>query len=695
MCGLAGVARRTPGPEPVSPDLVSRMAAALGHRGPDGFGVWTDPRVGLAHVRLSVIDVARGAQPMSSGCGRLVVVYNGEIFDFPVLRRELTALGHHFRTRCDTEVLLHAYEQWGEAMLHRLNGQFAFVIYDRARGSLFLARDRFGILPLYYAERGGDFYFASEIRGILASGDVPAALDPQGLDEVFTFWAARPPRTVFRGIETLAPGGCARWCNGRLDVSRWYTPDFAEAAAPASSDERLDQLFRAAVETRLEADVPVGAYLSGGLDSSAVCAAAQGASRQTLHTFSIGFAEPRLDESAHQQVVADYLRTDHAARRISGEDIAAVFPDVVRHAETPLLRTAAAPLFLLSRLVRERGLKVVLSGEGADELFLGYDLFKEVALRQFCLRQPHSLRRPRLFERLYPYMAPAGRSGEFWHQYFLTPGPAEDPLVTHLPRFRFGRWMRDFYSAELRAVLGQFNALDQLRAELPPGFARWSALGRASYLETATLLTPYLLASQGDRMGMAHGVEIRVPFLDHRLFEFAAALPSGGKLRGLRDKRPLRRWAAHVLPSPIARRPKQPYRAPDAPAFFTARPPEYVRALLDPRAVERVGLFDANAVAGLVRRCRSGRPLGVREHQALVGILSTHLWHHQFEEGAWTNAPQPSWRSWRAPENGCESISSTCVPNGNSGSTISSYATASLIRSGSSSSSPGYATRST
>lgn len=677
MCGLAGVARRTPGSEIVSPDLVSSMAAAVGHRGPDGFGVHTDPRVGLAHVRLSVVDIAGGAQPMSSASGNLVLVYNGEIFDFAALRNELTSLGHRFRTRSDTEVLLHGYEQWGEGMLHHLNGQFAFVIYDRSRGSLFLARDRFGILPLFYAERHGDLYFASEIRGILASGEIPAVLDPQGLDEVFTFWAARPPRTVFQGIRALPPGGCARWRDGRLDVRRWYTPDFAEALeAPEASDVMLDELLRNAVRTRLEADVPVGAYLSGGIDSSAVCAAARATSRHTLHTFAVGFDDPRLDETAPQQLVAHHLETDHAARRISADDIAAVFPDVVRHAETPLLRTAAAPLFLLSRLVRERGLKVVLSGEGADELFLGYDLFKESALRLFCLRQPASSVRPRLFDRLYPYLAPAGRSGEFWRGYFLTSGSVDDPLFTHLPRFRFATWMRDFYSSGLRAELGRFDPLAELRAELPPASARWSALGRAAYLETTTLLAPYLLASQGDRMGMAHGVEIRVPYLDHRLFEFVAALPSRAKLRGLSDKRPLRRWAASVLPAAVTHRPKQPYRAPDAPAFFTARAPEYVRALLEPQAVTRTGLFDPAAVAGLVRRCLAGRPLGVRENQALVGILSTHLWHHHFEEGAWTNAPRTSWKSWHAPETGCVSISSTCVPSGDSASTIRYLATA-------------------
>src|SRR5438094_898818 len=247
------------------------------HRGPDGFGLHVDDRVGLTNARLSVIDLARGAQPMTNEDGSVFIVYNGEIFNHLALRGELEARGHLFRTRSDTEVLVHAYEQWGERMLERLNGQFAFAIYDRRAGSVFLARDRFGILPLYYAERDGDLYFASEVKALLVTGEVERALDPQGLDEIFTFWAARPPRTPFRGIRALEPGCCARWQDGRLAVRRYYALDYAEAATePADALEALDELLRSAVRLRLQADVPVGGYLSGGIDSSIVCALAAG-----------------------------------------------------------------------------------------------------------------------------------------------------------------------------------------------------------------------------------------------------------------------------------------------------------------------------------------------------------------------------------------------------------------------------------
>jgi len=633
MCGFAGIARRDA--NGVAPTVLQRMAAALRHRGPDGLGAQADARVGLAHARLSIIDLAGGAQPMANGDGTLVVVYNGETFNFPDLKDELAARGYTFRTRSDTEVLLHAYAEWGEGMLDRLNGQFAFVIYDRRDGSLFLARDRFGILPLYYAERGGDLYFGSEVKALFASGEVPRALDPAGLDEVFTFWAARPPRTPFQGVRALEPGCCARWHSGRLTIRRWYTLDFHPSAEGLGALEQLDALMCSSVRQRLLADVPVGGYLSGGLDSSAVCALAARESSAELRTFSVAFADPRFDESAHQQAVAAAVRSRHAVQHIGPADIAGVFPEVIRHTETPLVRTAPAPLYLLSRLARERGIKVVLSGEGADELFYGYDLFKETVVREFCLRQPDSTVRPRLFDRLYPYLARGGgggRAGDFWRRFFLSAGSTDDPLFSHLPRFGLTAWIKEFYSAEFRAGLDGFDALGELRDALPPAFAGWSTLQRAAYLEMVTLLSPYLLSSQGDRMAMAHGVEARVPYLDHRVFEFAAALPDRSKLRGLREKEILRRWAANVLPASAAQRVKQPYRAPDVPAFFEGEPPAYVAELLDESALKRGGIFDPAAARGLVRRCRTGQASGVREGQALVAILSTQLWQREFLE---------------------------------------------------------------
>ena len=629
MCGIAGIARAEP--SGVNESTLTRMAAALHHRGPDGMGVYTGSRVGLAHARLSIIDVAGGAQPLTNEDGQVIVTYNGEVYNYVELRSELEARGHTFRTRCDTEVLVHAYEQCGEAMLQRLNGQFAFAIYDRRHESVFMARDRFGVRPLLYAERKGNLYFASEAKAIFATGEVPAEPDPAGLDEVFTFWAARAPRTPFLGIRALPPGHFAIWRQGRLRVSQYYSLRYPGAdVEPGGALDTLDELMRSSVALRMRADVPVGGYLSGGLDSGITCALAATHTPHDLRTFSVTFEDPRLDESEFQRMVAGQIGSRHDVQHIGANEIAEVFPDVVRHAETPLVRTAPAPLFLLSRLTRDRGIKVVLTGEGADELFLGYDLFKETLVRLFCLRQPESKIRPRLFDRLYPYLTGTARTGDFWRRFFLQAAWPSDPLFSHLPRWLLTSRIKDFYSSDMRVALLGRDPLGELRASLPDDFMKWAPVHRAAYLEMVTLLEPYLLSSQGDRMGLAHGVEGRFPYLDHRLFEFAAALPASAKLRGLSEKDILRRWAASVVPPAVAQRAKQPYRAPDASSFFGKDRPEYIAELLDPSALDRTGFFDPQAVAGLVRRCEAGRVTGFAENQALVAVLSTQLWYQEF-----------------------------------------------------------------
>jgi asparagine synthase (glutamine-hydrolysing) len=633
MCGIAGIVRRNP--TGVSVETLGKMAAAIRHRGPDGYGFYSGQRVGLAHVRLSIVDLDGGAQPLTNEDGQIVVTYNGEIYNHPELRRELQARGHTFRTWCDTEILVHGYEEWGVDLLQKLNGQFAFAIYDRRNETVFLARDRFGVRPLYYAQPNGAFYFGSEIKAILASGEVDAVLDHRGLDEVFTFWAVRPPRTAFAGIASLEPGTYGLLKDGALWLRRYYELDYPEAKEePADVIEKLDELMLRSVGMRLRADVPVGAYVSGGLDSSITASLAASASPHVLRSFSIAFEDPRFDESQYQREVAADIGSVHSVAAIRQDSIAESFPDVLWHTETPLLRTAPVPMYHLAKLTRERGIKVVLTGEGADELFLGYDLFKEDSVRRFCLRRPDSLGRQRLLDRLYPELIAQGRGGEFWRRFFLDAGAPEDPLFSHLPRFLLSSRIKDFYSPEFKAGMAGVDVMGELRGSLPVRFFGWSTLNRAAYLEMTTLLSPYLLSSQGDRMSMAHGVEGRFPFLDHRLYEFSAALPTGSRLRGLREKEILRRWASRILPQRIKERRKQPYRAPDAPSFFGPGAPEWVGDNLAPDALRRVGVFSPMAVAGLARRCKAGVATGFRENQALVGVLSTQLWHSQFLERA-------------------------------------------------------------
>jgi asparagine synthase (glutamine-hydrolysing) len=300
-------------------------------------------------------------------------------------------------------------------------------------------------------------------------------------------------------------------------------------------------------------------------------------------------------------------------------------------------------MYLLAKLTKERGIKVVLTGEGSDEVLLGYDLFKETKVRRFCLRQPASPRRPMLFDQLYPYLNVNGRGGTFWSQFFLSAGSPSDPLFSHMPRFLLTARIKDFYSEDVRAATGGLDVMQNLRDQLPSAFAGWSDLERAAWLEVTTLLSGYLLSSQGDRMAMAHGMEGRFPFLDHRIHAFASRLPTRMLLRGLREKDLLRRWADAHLPSTMPRRTKQPYRAPDVAAFYNDGPPPVYRdEVLDDDSLRRARLFDPDAVKGLVRRCRSGRASSFLENQALVGILSAQLWHERFFRTADTGASLPA-----------------------------------------------------
>ena len=634
MCGIAGILHGDPA-RPVDEPTLRRMAAAIRHRGPDGYGIASGGGAGLVSTRLAIFDIPSGWQPMLGARRDTVMVYNGEVFNHYELRRELESQGERFRTTSDTEVLLRLLDRDGPEALHRCNGQWAIAHLDRPTRTLTLMRDRFGVRPLHYALLpGGGIVFASEVKGILASGLVEARPDLEGIDEVFTLWAPRPPRSAFAGIRLLPPGHMLVWRDGEIVAERaWWEPRYV-VGAPAPAPEALGELLRDSVRLRLRADVPVGSYLSGGLDSSLTTALAVEQTDHQLRTFSLAFRDPLFDESAFQREVAAQLGTRHHVIEIGPEEITGAFQDVMRHLETPVIRSAGVPLYLLARSTREQGITVVATGEGADELYWGYDLFKEAKVRAFCARDPDAAWRASLFDRLYPYFASTGgRRGESWRRFFLDAGPATDPLFSHQTRIAATSGVKSLYSADTRAALAGVDPLERLRDDLPEEFGRMSVLERAAYLELTTLLGNHLLAAQADRVGMAHGVEGRFPFLDHRVFAHSVASRPQDKMVGLREKLAIRRVAAEVVPPIVAQRPKQPYRAPEAAAFF-ADEPAWVTERLSPAAVGDVGIFDERAVAGLVRRCRAGRAAGFRENMALMGVLSTQVWHESFCAGA-------------------------------------------------------------
>lgn len=631
MCGIAGIVSIA-GACPAEAELRC-MIAPLQHRGPDGVGFFRDMEAGLAHARLSIIDIAGGGQPIHNEDKSVWVVFNGEIFNYIELRRDLERRGHRFYTHSDTEVIVHLYEEFGGDFVSHLNGQFAIALWDKPWRRLVLARDRTGIRPLFYTVTANRLLFASETKALFTQPDVQRRLNLGALGEVFTFWSPLAPSTVFEGILSLPPGHVLVAENGNQRIQRywdWSFPEFPMVARRSAADyaDELRELLIDAVRLQLRADVPVGAYLSGGLDSSIVTTIIKNFTDTPLRTFSLTFEDSEFDESGFQQELVDYLDTRHTTVCCRTRDIAANFPRVIWHTETPIVRTAPAPLMMLSERVREAGYKVVLTGEGADEVFGGYDIFKEAKIRRFWGRFPQSQARPRILERLYPYLKHSPAAGRAFTRRFFNEGMEhkDRAYFAHIPRWTTTRRIWQFFAPDVRHALAGRDPYRAIEATLPPDIERWIPMGRDQYVEAHTLMSGYLLCSQGDRMAMANSVEGRFPFLDHRLIEFANRLPPQHKMQGLTEKYLLKKAVTGLLPESIRTRTKQPYRAPDSQSFFTnGQPVDYVGELLGESRIARAGYFDPKAVTKLFEKCRAGRAIGFGDNMAFVGILSTML----------------------------------------------------------------------
>ncbi len=622
-------------------EQLKSMVAMIRHRGPDAAGVHIDRHVGLAHARLSIIDLENGCQPMQTADGALAVTFNGEIYNYIELRETLIARGYHFRTQSDTEVILHAYAEYGSRCVEHFNGQWAFAIWDRAKQQLFLSRDRLGIRPLFYTQAARTFLFASEIKSLLAHPGVDRAIDPRGLNQLFTFWAPIAPTTVFRGILELPPGHNLMVAGERIESSPYWGLDYETSRPDRSVDqwsEALHELLADATRLRLRADVPVGSYLSGGLDSTVTTALARRFSGDHLKTFSVTFEDDEFDESQHQRAVVESLGVEHHALRCSYDDIVRVFPRVVWHAEKPLFRTAPAPLQLLAELVHASDFKVVLTGEGADEILGGYDIFKEAKVRRFYAAQPDSDRRAALFAQLYPYLPSLQSQSVAMRRAFFRARPEDlaSPYFSHLPRWGMSAQLRRFLTPDYSQGAVARNDYPELDNWLPRRFDQWNSFCQAQFLETAILMPGYILSTQGDRMAMAHSVEGRFPFLDHRVVEFAASIPPRLKMMGVHEKYLLKRAFRDAVPESVLQRTKQPYRAPDAKSFFTrdwqSTRADYVDDLLSPERLRSSGIFQPRAVASLLRKVRSGKTIGTRDNMAIIAILSTQLLADQFIE---------------------------------------------------------------
>ena len=616
-------------------DLLKQMTYILRHRGPDEFGFYKDDLIGLGHSRLSIIDLSGGKQPIYNEDKTIWIVFNGEIFNYLELREELVKKGHQFYTHTDTEVIIHLYEEKGLDFIQELNGQFAFVIWDKKQAQLILARDRVGIRPLFYTQMDGTLIFASEIKSIFMDKKIVRQLDLIGLEQLFTFWATIPPRTTFKEIKELPAGHYLIAKDNMIETKKYWQLGFplADQRNKVYSEDyysdRLFELLKDSSRLRLRADVPVAAYLSGGIDSSFICALVKKFFNNRLQTFSVAFADKDYDEGNYQAQMAQFLGTEHKNVLCNYADIGRIMPDVIWHAEKPLIRTAPAPLFLLSKLVRQSNIKVVLTGEGADEILAGYDLFREAKIRRFWAKDPDSKLRPLLMRKLYSYIPNWPKTTSAFLEGFYRKHLLDTHLAyySHLPRWDISSKITLLFSDVIKGELIEYKNILEFEDTLPGDFKRWDSLSQAQYIEINTLLSGNLLSSQGDRMMMANSVEGRFPFLDYRVIEFCAQLPANLKLKILKEKYLLKKIASPYLPVNICQRIKQAYRAPDSASFLNSGKLDYIDDLLSEENIRKTGYFNPVAVAQLMKKCRSMESsfVSAKDNMAVVSVVTTLL----------------------------------------------------------------------
>ncbi len=667
MCGIAGVIDLS-GTRPVPPGVLEDMAQALYHRGPDEDGYLAQPGLGLASRRLSIVGLADGRQPIFNEDQSVAVVYNGELFDYPEVRQELARRGHKLRTHADTEILPHLWEDHGEAMLEQLRGQFAFALWDQRERRLVLARDRFGICPLYWTRQTGPagdwLLFASEIKALLASGLVAARPDVRGINHAFTFFALPGPVTCFEGVNLLLPGHYLTVQPGRagqaarvMDRAYWQI-DFPDrgheepGGSPRQVGDALEAVLTKAVERRLRADVPVVSYLSGGVDSSVVVALATHLRKQSggqdVPTFTIRVTRPGLDESNEASLVARHLGARPVVVNCGAAEVLQTYPELIRAAEGPVIDTACAAMLMLAREVHAQGYKVALTGEGADEWLAGYPWYKVHRLLSWLDVIP-GVPLSQLARRAYLRLTGVPRFPWSLQRRNLRAvgGPNAFLDVYGL----FSTTKLRFYSPQMWERLQGNLPYEDLGLNLAR-MKRWHPLNRSLYLGARVMLPGLLLAAKGDRVAMNSSVETRYPFLDEEVFSYLARLHPKWKLRGLRDKFALRVMAQRWVPHTIAWRRKAMFRAP-LDGFHGAEDcqPGFVDQLLSEESLRKTGYFDAPAVLRWrqdFRKMRAGSNQRTMIEMGLVGVVSTQLWHHLYVDGSL--ADLPSWEPARRAE---------------------------------------------
>ena len=633
MCGINGIAFSKSSGRRIDPALLEQMRDVIQHRGPDDKGIIYSASVGLGHRRLSIVDVAAGHQPMTNEDGSLYITYNGEIYNHADFRSSLEARGHVYQTHCDTETILHLYEEYGEACVNHLRGMFAFAIWDRRKHQVFIARDRLGVKPLYYVHTDdGSLYFGSEIKTLIEAGAVRPQINFSALPDYLANHSTSGDETLFAGVKRLLPGHTLVWSDGKIRIDRYWDVSFAKLNDEKRSDEdyiaEWRALFETSVKLRLMADVPLGMFLSGGIDSSAIAAVMSRMVDEPIKTFSVAFAEREANELEYARLVARTFKTDHHEVVVSPEDFFSVLPKLVWHEDEPLAHPSSVALYFVSRLAAQQ-VKVVLTGEGSDELLAGYGKYQRTvlnlalgaryqnvttsgirkAIRSGIAVMPSSSKLKQKLSRSFLSLQPDIES-IYFDNFAVFPRSMQSQLLTKQAREQIGHC--DPYIG-VRDLLSQTDAS--------------SLLDRLLYADIKTYLHELLMKQ--DQMSMATSIESRVPFLDHKLVEFTSSLPERLKLRGWTTKYILRKSMESILPETILSRPKMGFPVPIGSWFRGAYAGVVDEYILSARASSR-GIFDADFVKGLVKRHQVG---GENHSERLWALVNFEMWMRQFFDG--------------------------------------------------------------
>jgi asparagine synthase (glutamine-hydrolysing) len=636
MCGICGIALSSRSGAEVERSTIERMRDVITHRGPDGAGMFVQGRIGLGHRRLSIVDPEAGQQPMASDDGAIQIIYNGEVYNHPEISRRLEAEGHHYHTHCDTESVLKLYEMHGSQTPTHLRGMFAFAIWDQKKETLFIARDRFGVKPLYYAvTEDGSLYFGSEIKSILASGVIPGAFDQASLPEYLSSHSTFGTGTMFRGVQRLEAGNTLTWRDGVITIEKYWDLSFAHEGEDTRDEAEViaqyDEMFREAVRMRLMADVPLGTFLSGGIDSAAITAVMASLIDEPVRTFSVAFEERDANELAYARIVAKKFGTEHREVIVSPAEFWDVLPQMIWQEDEPIAHPSSIPLYFVSKLAAEH-VKVVLTGEGSDEVLGGYNRYRVTM---------YNMRYGSAYERMVP---DGGRSlvrgaidslprgskiRQKLNRTFLTL-PAD---ITTLYMDNFAVFSRQrlegLWSPAMREKLGMLSPYATAEQYYESSDAH-TMLNKLLYVDTKTYLHELLMKQ--DQMSMAASIESRVPFLDHKLVEFAARMPESMKVRGMTTKYVLRRIMTGVLPQEILSRRKMGFPVPIG--AWLRGPYRHVldEFVLGHRARAR-GLFDVESLKRLVASHVSGE---ANHSERLWSLINLEMWQRmQFDGEPW------------------------------------------------------------